>query len=91
MTSREPLDNPRVKAPEHYYRVKYTKLLDLGLEPHPHSDTLIESPFEITKRYAGPTSAGLPRRGHSSGRSPGRSVAIFDGRLGSLCVAVIAG
>ena len=48
----ENLDNPRVEAPEHYYNVKHTALLDLGLEPHLLSDTLIESLFEITKRYA---------------------------------------
>jgi len=46
------LDNPRVEAPDHYYNVKHTKLVDLGLEPHLLSDTLIESLFEITKRYA---------------------------------------
>jgi UDP-sulfoquinovose synthase len=48
----EHLDNPRVEAPDHYYNVKHTKLVDLGLEPHLLSDTLIESLFEITKRYA---------------------------------------
>ena len=48
----ENLDNPRVEAPGHYYNVKHTKLLELGLEPHLLSDTLIESLFEITKRYA---------------------------------------
>src|SRR5579875_1302640 len=48
----EHLANPRVEAPEHYYRVKHTKLVELGLEPHLLSDTLIESLFEITKRYA---------------------------------------
>jgi UDP-sulfoquinovose synthase len=31
----EHLDNPRVEAPDHYYNVKHTKLVDLGLEPHP--------------------------------------------------------
>ena len=30
----------------------HTGLVDLGLEPHLLSDTLIESLFEITKRYA---------------------------------------
>ena len=30
----------------------HTGLIDLGLEPHLLSDTLIESLFEITKRYA---------------------------------------
>ena len=48
----EHLDNPRVEAPEHYYNVTHTKLIDLGLEPHLLSDTLIESLFDITKQYA---------------------------------------
>ena len=48
----EHLDNPRVESPEHYYNVKHTKLVELGLQPHLLSDTLIESLFEITKRYA---------------------------------------
>ena len=48
----ENLDNPRVELPEHYYNVKHTKLVELGLDPHLLSDTLIESLFEITKRYA---------------------------------------
>jgi UDP-sulfoquinovose synthase len=48
----ENLPNPRVEAPEHYYKVKHTALIDLGLEPHLLSETLIESLFEITKRYA---------------------------------------
>jgi len=48
----ENLENPRVEAPEHYYKVAHTKLVDLGLEPHLLSETLIESLFEITKRYA---------------------------------------
>jgi UDP-sulfoquinovose synthase len=48
----ENIDNPRVELPEHYYNVAHTKLIELGLEPHLLSDTLIESLFEITKRYA---------------------------------------
>ena len=48
----ENLENPRVEAPEHYYNVAHTKLVDLGLEPHLLSETLIESLFEITKQYA---------------------------------------
>ena len=40
------------KREEHYYKVAHTGLVDLGLEPHLLSDTLIESLFEITKRYA---------------------------------------
>ncbi len=48
----EYLDNPRVEAEQHYYNVKHTRLVELGLQPHLLSDTLIESLFEITKRYA---------------------------------------
>jgi UDP-sulfoquinovose synthase len=48
----EHLDNPRVELSGHYYNVTHTKLVELGLEPHLLSDTLIESLFEITKRYA---------------------------------------
>ena len=48
----EHLDNPRVELADHYYRVTHTRLIELGLQPHLLSDTLIESLFEITKRYA---------------------------------------
>jgi len=48
----EHLDNPRVEADEHYYNVKHSKLVELGLKPHLLSDTLIESLLTITKRYA---------------------------------------
>jgi UDP-sulfoquinovose synthase len=43
----EHLENPRVEQPEHYYNVKHTGLVDLGLQPHLLSDTLIESMFDI--------------------------------------------
>ncbi len=48
----ELLDNPRVELEDHYYNVVHSGLAELGLEPHLLSDTLIESLFEITKRYA---------------------------------------
>jgi UDP-sulfoquinovose synthase len=48
----ENVENPRVEAPEHYYNVKHTALIELGLQPHLLSDTLIESLFDVTKRYA---------------------------------------
>jgi UDP-sulfoquinovose synthase len=46
------LPNPRVELADHYYNVTHTKLIELGLQPHLLSDTLIESLFEVTKRYA---------------------------------------
>ncbi|HWC32403.1 MAG TPA: NAD-dependent epimerase/dehydratase family protein [Actinomycetota bacterium] len=45
------IENPRVEAEHHYYNAKHTKLLDLGLNPHHLSETLIESMFEVMRRY----------------------------------------
>jgi UDP-sulfoquinovose synthase len=49
----EHIDNPRVEAEEHYYNAANTHLLDLGLQPHYLSETLIESMFEAIRRYQG--------------------------------------
>ncbi len=49
----EAIDNPRFEAEEHYYNAAHTKLLDLGLEPHLLSDTLIESMFAQIDRFKG--------------------------------------
>lgn len=48
----EHLANPRVEEERHHYNVVHSGLLELGLDPHLLSDTLIESLFEITKRFA---------------------------------------
>ena len=45
----EHLDNPRTEAAEHYYNVKHTGLVELGLQPHLLSNTLIESMFGIVE------------------------------------------
>ncbi len=45
------IDNPRVELEEHYYNAAHTKLLDLGLQPHLLSETLIESMFAVMERY----------------------------------------
>ena len=45
------LENPRVESEEHYYNPAHTKLLDLGLEPHLLSETLIESMFTAIRRH----------------------------------------
>ncbi|SDW44140.1 UDP-sulfoquinovose synthase [Saccharopolyspora shandongensis] len=47
----EYLDNPRVEQGEHYYNVRHTGLVELGLEPHLLSDTLIESLFRVADKY----------------------------------------
>ncbi|MEI1375269.1 NAD-dependent epimerase/dehydratase family protein [Nostoc sp. UHCC 0926] len=45
------LDNPRVEKEEHYFNAKNTKLLDLGLEPHLLSDSLLDSLLNFAIKY----------------------------------------
>jgi UDP-sulfoquinovose synthase len=45
------LDNPRVEAEEHYFNAKNTKLIDLGLEPHLLSDSLLDSVLNMAIKY----------------------------------------
>ncbi|HEY2670307.1 MAG TPA: NAD-dependent epimerase/dehydratase family protein [Rugosimonospora sp.] len=47
----EHLDNPRVEAESHYYKVTHTGLVGLGLQPHLLSDTLLTSLYGIADRY----------------------------------------
>jgi len=47
----ENVPNPRVEKEEHYYSAKHTKLLDLGLEPHYLSDSLLDSLLNIAVEY----------------------------------------
>ncbi len=45
------IPTPRVEAEEHYYNAKHSKLLDLGLEPHYLSNSLLDSLMNIAIRY----------------------------------------
>jgi UDP-sulfoquinovose synthase len=47
----ESIENPRVELEDHYYNPVHTKLLDLGLDPHLLSETLITSMFGAIGRY----------------------------------------
>ena len=47
----EHLPDPRVEKEEHYYNAKHSKLLDLGLEPHFLSESLLDSLMNIAVRY----------------------------------------
>ncbi len=47
----EHLPDPRVEAEEHYYNAKHSKLLDLGLEPHFLSHSLLDSLMNIAMKY----------------------------------------
>jgi UDP-sulfoquinovose synthase len=45
------IPDPRVEAEQHYYNAKHSKLVDLGLEPHTLSETLLDSMVNIAVRY----------------------------------------
>ena len=45
------LPDPRVEAEAHYYNAKHSKLIDLGLQPHLLSSSLLDSLMNIAIRY----------------------------------------
>jgi UDP-sulfoquinovose synthase len=45
------IDNPRVEAEKHYFNAKNTNLLDLGLQPHLLSDSLLDSLLNFSVKY----------------------------------------
>jgi UDP-sulfoquinovose synthase len=45
------LTDPRVEQQEHYYNAKHSKLLDLGLQPHFLSESLLDSLVNIAVEY----------------------------------------
>lgn len=47
----EHLPAPRVESEDHYYNAKHSKLIDLGLQPHYLSDSLLDSLVNIAIRY----------------------------------------
>jgi UDP-sulfoquinovose synthase len=45
------LPDPRVEAEEHYYNAKHSKLVELGLQPHLLSDSLLDSLMNVAMKY----------------------------------------
>ncbi|HEY9734634.1 MAG TPA: NAD-dependent dehydratase, partial [Trichocoleus sp.] len=45
------LENPRVEMEDHYFNAKNTNLLDLGLQPHYLSDSLLDSLLNFAVKY----------------------------------------
>lgn len=45
------LDNPRIEKEEHYFNAKNTNLLNLGLQPHYLSDSLLDSLLNFAMKY----------------------------------------
>jgi UDP-sulfoquinovose synthase len=44
-------DNPRIEKEEHYFNAKNTNLLNLGLQPHLLSDSLLDSLLNFAVKY----------------------------------------
>jgi UDP-sulfoquinovose synthase len=57
------LADPRVEAEEHYYNAKHSKLIELGLEPHLLSNSLLDSLMNVALKYRDRIDTGvmLPR------------------------------
>jgi UDP-sulfoquinovose synthase len=47
------IENPRIEKEEHYFNAKNTNLLDLGLQPHYLSDSLLDSLLNFATKYKG--------------------------------------
>jgi UDP-sulfoquinovose synthase len=47
----EHMPTPRVEAEQHYYNAKHSKLIDLGLQPHLLSDSLLDSLMNVAVKY----------------------------------------
>jgi UDP-sulfoquinovose synthase len=45
------IENPRIENENHYFNAKNTKLIDLGLEPHYLSDSLLDSLLNFATKY----------------------------------------
>ena len=43
------IPDPRVEAEHHYYNAKHSKLLDLGLQPHFLSESLLDPLMNIAE------------------------------------------
>jgi UDP-sulfoquinovose synthase len=61
----ENVTNPRTEAEEHYYNAAHTKLMDLGLEPHLLSETLIDTLLHTVADHADAVNRRLLYPGHS--------------------------
>jgi UDP-sulfoquinovose synthase len=44
-------ENPRIEREEHYFNAKNTNLLDLGLQPHFLSSSLLDSLLNVAMKY----------------------------------------
>jgi UDP-sulfoquinovose synthase len=74
--------NPRVELEEHYYNAKHTALLDLGLEPHKLSESLLDSLVNIAieNRDRADESVIDPKVNWRETRNPVSAAGLMGGR-----------
>jgi UDP-sulfoquinovose synthase len=77
----ENVANPRVEMEEHYYNAKHTRLLDLGLQPHYLSETLIDGLLETVRRHGDAVQRRLLYPGHDWRQG---ALETSDARLGGV-------
>lgn len=77
------MPDPRVEKEEHYYNARHSKLIDLGLQPHYLSDSLLDSLMNIALRYRDQidTSILLPQVDWRAGTNARRSGNPADVRV----------
>ncbi len=92
-TTVEHLPTPRVEAEEHYYNAKHSKLIDLGLEPHFLSDSLLDSLMNIAIRYRDRVDASLflPQVQWRSPRNPRSRRTSIEEATSSVSTGVLEG
>jgi UDP-sulfoquinovose synthase len=76
------LPTPRVELEEHYYNAKHSKLVDLGLDPHNLSESLLDSLLNVAVEYRDRVDSALfmPRVNWRNARNDRRqSVATATG------------
>ena len=83
----ENVPNPRIEADSHYYNAVHTKLLDLGLQPHYLSDSLLDSLLNVAIDYRDRVDIGIIRprvdwRSHDNAlTTPAESGALLEDQL----------
>src|SRR5581483_2688814 len=97
------LPDPRVEAEEHYYNAKHSKLIELGLEPHLLSDSLLDSLMNIAMKYRDRVDTGtfMPqvnwrnarneRRQEKTATTGGEKVTFSKNGKGKLAVGTTVG
>ena len=91
------IPDPRVEAEEHYYNAKHSKLIQLGLQPHLLSDSLLDSLMNIALRYRErvDTSMMMPkvnwRQTRNDRQQVGKPAELVAGGTGLEPVATVSG